>query len=613
MSRRRFCLLTFLSLFGLVAGLPLATAEPPGPPTPSVEVAPAQLQGVRFFSESGRTRVVMDLSADVRYKVGHLSNPERLYFDLQQTQVSPKMTSRQIALRDAVVDQIRIGVGQGPVTRVVLDLHSAVRYRISTLNDPARMLVELDRAVDGGKLAESAKDPTDERAAPADLATLKTNSTYFSVDKTTSPQDTAPSSDRELGPQTYGNGEKAGLNYAGTASPRNVLLLGLDFGTNYDDNVFGNNQQRVGDAEFSIGPSLSLRREGNRVGLALTYQPHFRIYRNASELNTLDQVAGLDWSYRATSRLSFRGRISATYSNGLFRPSQNEEFLPGLGSPSGLNQTVYTPTLRQFSFSSRLDAGYQVGPHDSVELYAGESLLNFDQQVSNVEGLGNTRETDAGLIYQHRISPHATLGLDYLFQNIDFGPSSRTQVHSGFISYAQQLSPSVTMSVFGGPQHSLSNYIFSLALGPFLIQAPVSSPSWNWALGGTLTKRLNNTVFDLSAQHQVSNGAGLIGAVVGTSAGASVRRRLPGHWDAVWSGSYAKNTDLISRGPASDYQSETAGFGLTHPITDRLSLRVGYDFLHQRGTGQSPLFGEVDRDLVSIQFSYRFHQVSLGQ
>lgn len=609
-----FCSLTFAPLLiGLVAGLPLDAAEAPSAPTPSAEAAPAQLQGVRFSSESSRTRVVIDLSADVRYKVGHLSNPERLYFDLQQTQVSPRMTSRQITLQDEVVDQIRIGVAPGPVTRVVFDLHSAVRYRISALNDPARMLVELDRSPDAGGLAQSVRAAADEPDAPTQgQARTGTNSLTGFSEQVANLRDSSSQSEREAGPQTYGKGEKGGLNYAGTTAARNLLLFGLDFGTSYDDNIFGRNAHKVGDAEFLVGPSLSLRREGSRVALALSYQPHFRIYRNASELNTLDHQLAFDASYRATSRLSFRGRTSATYLNGLFQPGQNEESLSGLTSPS-LNQTLYTPTARQLSFSSRVDASYQVAPHDSVDLYAGQSLLNFEQQIPNEGGLQNTREIDAGLIYEHRISPHATLGLDYLFQKIDFGANSGTRVHSGFLSYAQQLSPSVTFSVFGGPQHSDSNEILSLALGPFLLQIPIAQAGWNWALGGTLTKQLNTTVFQVTAQHQVSNGGGLLGAVVGTSAGISVRRRLPGHWDAAWSGSYAKNANLISGGPASDYQSETAGFSLARPITDKMSLRVGYDFLHQRGTGQSPIFGEIDRDLVSIQFSYRFHQISLGQ
>src|SRR4029077_18425902 len=38
------------------------------------------------------------------------------------------------------------------------------------------------------------------------------------------------------GPHTYGEAEKAGLNYAGTAPPRNALFLGFDAGSSYDDN-----------------------------------------------------------------------------------------------------------------------------------------------------------------------------------------------------------------------------------------------------------------------------------------------------------------------------------------------------------------------------------------
>lgn len=552
--------------------------------------------------------MVIDLSAEVRYKVGHLSNPERLYFDLLQTEVSPRLASRRIALRDAVVDQIRIGVGQGSVARVVLDLRSAVSYRISKLNNPARMLVELGQAPDGGGLANS---PQDEPVP--NPASGRTNSLTLPPERATNLQGAPSHSERDLGPQTHGLGEKAGLSYAGTVSPRNVLLLGLDFGSSYDDNIFGNGQQRIGDTEFRIGPSLSLRREGNQVSLALSYVPHFLIYRKASELNRLDQQLGFDASYRATSRLSFRGRTNASYSNGLFQPGQNEGFVPGVGSPSNLNQTVYTPTVRQLSLSSRIDAGYQVGPHDSVDLSVGESLLNFEQQIANGGNLQNTRETNAGLDYQHQLSPHATVGADYLFQNIYFGADSRTQVHSAFFSYSQQFSPSLTASIFGGPQHSGLHELLSLSFGPFTAQIPFDDAMWSWALGGTLTKRLDRTVFQLTAQHQVSNGGGLIGAVVGTSLGASLRQRLPGRWDAVWSGNYAKNSSLGSRGPASDYQSETAGFGLEHPVTDKLSLRVGYDFLRQRGTGQGSLVGDVDRDLFSIQFSYRLHQIALSQ
>ena len=607
-----------LFLVVLVSKVPADASDVPSRSASKVEKSTdatgAHLLGVHFSSQSDYSRLVIDLSADVRYKVGHLSNPERVYLDFPQTEVNPSLTTRPIAVQNGLIDQVRIGTSQGPVTRVVLDLAMPVRYRVTKVDNPARMLIELSRPPEGAVLVESmplsteGPGPTPASVGSKSRGALPAGRAAPSI---LQGGDIPPGS--PPGPQTYGNGEKAGLNYAGTAPPRNILLLGLNMGSNYDDNVLSNNQQRVGDVDFLIGPSLSLRREGSRLSLALSYQPHFRIYRSASELNTFDQGLGFDASYRASSRFSLRARTSASYTSGIFQPSQNEEFLPGLGSPSSLNQTVYTPTARQLSLSSRIDASYQASPHDSIGLYVGESSLDFKQQVSSEGNLQNTQENDAGLLYQHRLSLHETLGANYRFQDILFGPDSRTLVHSAFFSYAQQFSPSVTISVFGGPQYSRLNEPISFTLGPFTAQTPVSLAAWNWALGGTLTKRLDRTAFQLTAQHQISNGGGLIGAVVSTSVGASARRQLRGRWDALWSGNYANNSSLGSGSSAGSYYSATAGFGLERSLTEKLRLRLGYDFLHQRGTGQSPLLGDIDRDLFSIQFSYRFRQIALGQ
>jgi hypothetical protein len=613
-----FSLVIALILSVLVAKVPLDASDVPSHSASNVEKSTdatgALLLGVHFYSQSNYSQLVIDLSADVRYKVGHLTNPERVYLDFPQTEINPRLTARRIAVQNGLIDQVRIGTSQGPVSRIVVDLAIPVRYRVTKVDNPARMLIELSRPADGAVLAESIPLSTD--ASGPTPASEGSNSRGALPAGRAAPSilqqgDILPGS--PLGPQTYGNGEKAGLNYAGTTSPRNIFLVGLNLGTTYDNNVLGNNEQPIGDVEFLVGPSFSLRREGSRLSLGLSYQPHFRIYRNQSELNALDQNLGFDASYRVSSHFSLRARSNAMYTNGIFQPSQNEQFLPGLGSPTSLNQTVYTPTERQLALSSRIDANYQANLHDSVGLYVGESTLNFKQQVSSASNLQNTQESDAGLLYQHWLSLHTTLGANYQFLDIQFGPASRTLVHSFFISYAQQVSPSVTISIFGGPQHSHLNEIVPVAIGPLTFQVPVLQAGWNWAMGGTLTKRLDRTVFLLTAQHQVSNGGGLIGAVNSTSIGASVRRQLPGRWDAVWSGNYANNSSLASGASAGSYYSATAGFGLERSLSDRVSLRLGYDYLNQHGSGQVPLLGNLNRDLFSIQFSYRFHQIALGQ
>jgi hypothetical protein len=417
------------------------------------------------------------------------------------------------------------------------------------------------------------------------------------------------------GPLTYGGGEKSQLNYAGTPGVRNLLSLGLTVGSSYDDNVFGNNAQRVSDVDLMVGPSVRLRRDGKRFSAGLSYQPYLRMYRRASIQNSADQSLGLDLGYQATSRLSFRARGSGSYLTGIFQPSQSSDFFSELGSRSNLNVTVFSPITRNFTWNARADLTYQLNVRDSVDVFGGQAAMNILPQTPN-QNLGvlqNTRQTNAGLLYQHRLSPHTTVGVNYMFQDIHFLPASKTLVHSGFLTYAQQFSPSLTLSLFGGPQYTNLNDIVTLALGRFTFQVPIAQGQWNWAVGGSLTKQEHNTVFQFSAAHQVSDGGGLIGGVSSSSVGASVRRRLARTWDATTSAGYAKNSSLGSGIPRGTYDSFTAGAGLEHALAEKVTLRVGYDYFRQRGTGQAPLLGNFDRDLWSIQISYWFHQIALGR
>ena len=568
--------------------------------------AMAQLLGVTPSSQPSSTRVAIALSNAVSVKVGRLSNPDRLYFDLARTQISSRMPSRKIAVDDGFVEQIRIGTNQSSVTRLVLDLRAPVPYRISTGANAHTMLITLGVHLD--ELPPSADAP-DSKSAGTSSRSYSVSPAGRAFPAILQSGNVTPGS--SPGPETHGTGEKTTMNFAGTPSPRNVVLFGLNLGSNYDDNVFGNNINRSADESFVVGPSVTLRRETDRFHIDLNYHPYFRIYRTASELNRLDESLSVDSSYQMTSRFSARARAGATYTNGIFLPSQNDTYVSGLSSSTSTGSVLYTPTERQVGVNARVDLSDQVSPHDSIGVYGGGSLLDFIQPGSTSGGLQNTQEVDAGILYERRMSLHTTVGANYQFQDISFGASFRTNVHSLFFSYAQQFSPTVTVSVFGGPQFSHVNQTISLFSGLVTVQSPTSLVEW--ALGGTVTKRTSRTVFTLNAQHQVSNGGGFIAAVVGTSGGGSIRRELPGHWDAVLSGNYARNTSLGTGTSPENYYSETAGFGLEHSLNERISLRLGYDFIHQKGSGATPLFANMDRNLVSIQFFFKLRPIQLGQ
>lgn len=579
----------------------------------SIAETDIQVLSLRAISQNDYSWVTIDLSDRVQYKVGHLLDPQRLYFDLSRTKISPRLFGRSVAFKDGLVEQIRMATDADSVTRIVLDLRTKVSYLVFELQDHKRLLIELRPPDKTGPMQSIPLRPGTRGALLQSLSRVPSDSANKSVQGTWSSNADEPRTENASGPDSYREAENSWLSYAGTTRPRNVLLLGLKMGSSYDDNIFRNGQRAVGDVDFLFGPSLNLRRNGRRLSLALNYQPQFRLYREISEQNAVDQTLGFDLAYRASPRTSFRAQGSAFYMAGIFQPNQDEGFFPGLSSPSRLNETLFTPTARQLRWSSRIDGTYQASVQDSVDLFLATSTLDYKQQIPNGENLQNTEQNEVGLLYQHRLSRHTTVGIEYLYEDIRFGPDSRTLVQSTFFSYAQQVSPSLNVSVFGGPQSSRLHEVVILPLSTFMLRIPVFQTGWNWAIGGILTKQLRKTAFQLTAQREVSNGGGLLGAVVSSSSQASVRRRLRGRWDAICSAGYADNNSLDSAVSRRAFQGLTAGVGLERSMTENLSFGLKYNFVRQRGTQESPVFGNLDHDIWSVRFSYLFHAMALGR
>jgi N-acetylmuramoyl-L-alanine amidase len=107
----------------------------------------ATVTQVRYWSLGEVTRIAIQVSGDFHYRYDRLSNPDRLYFDIDGAR--PGMVHKGmhvITVGDALVKQIRVAETQPGVTRVVLDLepHSpAVEFTASQLSHPDRLMVEL--------------------------------------------------------------------------------------------------------------------------------------------------------------------------------------------------------------------------------------------------------------------------------------------------------------------------------------------------------------------------------------------------------------------------------------------------------------------------------------
>jgi N-acetylmuramoyl-L-alanine amidase len=106
-----------------------------------------KVTAVRFWSLGDVTRIAIEVSSDFTFKYNHLSDPERLFFDIHGAR--PDLTSgarngaHTIAVADALVEQIRVAETQPEVTRIVLDLAQTTSVTTSQLSNPNRLMIEL--------------------------------------------------------------------------------------------------------------------------------------------------------------------------------------------------------------------------------------------------------------------------------------------------------------------------------------------------------------------------------------------------------------------------------------------------------------------------------------
>ncbi|HHO69940.1 MAG TPA: N-acetylmuramoyl-L-alanine amidase [Halothiobacillus sp.] len=98
---------------------------------PSWAVASQRLQAVRSSANKENSRFVFDLEAPLDYKVFTLDNPHRVVLDLARTQLVPGLTAP--VPDGSVVQRVRFGVQNGYDLRVVLDVSGPVEPRVMLL------------------------------------------------------------------------------------------------------------------------------------------------------------------------------------------------------------------------------------------------------------------------------------------------------------------------------------------------------------------------------------------------------------------------------------------------------------------------------------------------
>ncbi len=108
---------------------------------------PVALKDIRHWSSKDYTRVVIDLSGPVNYTNKILpedkehNKPVRICIDLKDSYL-PKSFKNRFPIGDGLLQAVRVGQFSKKVVRVVLDTQSLNDYKIFTLEDPFRIVID---------------------------------------------------------------------------------------------------------------------------------------------------------------------------------------------------------------------------------------------------------------------------------------------------------------------------------------------------------------------------------------------------------------------------------------------------------------------------------------
>lgn len=133
-----------------------------------------KITGVRHWSSSMGSTVVIDMQDQVPYEVHRLMSPERIYFDLHDTALASDLNGKTMDVGDASLTKVRVAQPVAGVTRIVLDTKDGSNFSVSMESNPYRLVIELRDSVKSFATNHPAPPAPAAKPAPAPVLAATT-------------------------------------------------------------------------------------------------------------------------------------------------------------------------------------------------------------------------------------------------------------------------------------------------------------------------------------------------------------------------------------------------------------------------------------------------------
>ncbi len=399
-------------------------------------------------------------------------------------------------------------------------------------------------------------------------------------------------------------GPGSSLAFRSEMERSNYLRGGVNVGAAYDDNALLAPSQQLGNTTFSVFPSLAMDQSTSRMRWTLSYGGGLTVNQRLSHQNQGSHDLNFDSQFRLSPHVNLRVAEDFFLTAGMFTSSAGSSMQPG---PAEANGSLIAPLANTRSSQTVVETNYHFARNDLVGASGSFYTLHYSDVSTGSGSLADTATAAGSAFWLHKIFQGNWAGVGYRFQRMTYGPTGETRVHSFTLVDTFDISRTFTLSAFVGPEYS-DNYGLAAA-GPNAGQF-ASFSDWGTAGGVDLGWRKQRTSVTAGYSRQVSNGAGIVGAVMLENVHAAVRRELLPGWAAAVTATYGNNDSLTlaAANTATSFNLTSVGVSLERNIGRSLGLQMGYfhDLQSQSGSTSPSLNFDANRNRFFVTLSYQW-------
>ena len=125
---------------------PTSAAAEDATPKPEAEDANrkvAHVTSIRSWSNPNYTRIAIGLERDIKFESQRIDHPERIFFDLLDTNLTSALLGKTIEVDDGLLKKIRVAQFQPGTARIVLEVEDRSDYTTFLLTDPPRLIIDV--------------------------------------------------------------------------------------------------------------------------------------------------------------------------------------------------------------------------------------------------------------------------------------------------------------------------------------------------------------------------------------------------------------------------------------------------------------------------------------